>query len=99
MSTRLAVFGDRVLRVRYEDLIADPDAGMRRVLDYCGLEWHPDVARFFEVRRRVGTASFNQVNQPIYSTSVGRWHAYESQLKPLIDALADKNEAPPVAGA
>jgi hypothetical protein len=38
----------------------------------------------------VRTASVNQVRQPIYKTSKGRWHAYAQHLGPLLDALGVK---------
>jgi len=36
-------FADRMLFVRLEDLLADPEAQMRRVLDYCGLPFDAAV--------------------------------------------------------
>jgi len=35
----------------------------------------------------VRTASVNQVRQPIYRGSVGRWKPFAAHLGPLLDAL------------
>ena len=45
------------------------------------------MLRFHETERPVRTASVNQVRQPIYRTSSGRWHKHAAQLRPLLGAL------------
>lgn len=71
----------------YEDIVGDLEGVGRRLLDFCGLEWHPDCARFFETERPVLTASRAQVRRPVYTTSIGKWRNYEKHLGPLIEAL------------
>jgi len=78
---------ERLLVVQYEDLVRDIDANIRRMLVFCDLEWHRDCERYFEKHRRIGTASFNQANKPIYLSSVEKWRPFETHLKPLIEAL------------
>jgi tetratricopeptide (TPR) repeat protein len=83
-----AVLPGRVVDVRYEDVIADPDAAIHwLVTEVCGLPWTADCLRFYETRRAVGTASADQVRRPIFRTSVQRWRRYERQLAPLVAAL------------
>jgi tetratricopeptide (TPR) repeat protein len=76
-----------MLDVRYEDLIADLEAGARRMLAFCDLPWDDAVLRYYETSRPVRTASFRQVRQPVYASSVGTAQAYRADLQPLIDAL------------
>jgi tetratricopeptide (TPR) repeat protein len=78
-----------MLDVRYEDLVADVEAGARRMLAFCGLPWDDAVLRYYESARPVRTASYRQVRQPIYATSVGSAQRYRADLQPLIDALSD----------
>lgn len=40
---RIARYGDRVLTVRLEDVLRQPEAELRRVLDFVGVEWNPSV--------------------------------------------------------
>ena len=77
-----------ILEVRYEDVVADLEGQARRMLAHCGLDWDDRVLDFHATDRAVRTASFAQVRQPIYASSVGRWRDYEPWLGPLKEALA-----------
>ena len=74
--------------MRYEDLIREFQPCLDALLEYCELPREERCARFFESSRVIATPSNWQVRQPIYSTSVGRWRAYESHLEELRSALA-----------
>jgi len=76
-----------VHRVIYEDMIADTESQVRRLLDYCGLPFEPACLRFYENDRAVRTASSEQVRRPIFADGVDHWQAYESWLDPLKTAL------------
>ncbi len=82
-----AVLPGRVLRVHYEHLVADPEAQIRRVLDYCGLPFEDDCLRFYQNERAVRTASSEQVRQPIYKQGLDHWQHFEPWLEPLKKAL------------
>jgi tetratricopeptide (TPR) repeat protein len=76
-----------ILEVVYEDLVADPEAGSRRLVDFCGLEWNERCLNFHENRRAVRTVSKLQVRQPVYRSALGRWQRFDRQLEPLRKAL------------
>ena len=78
-----------VFDLDYEDLVGDLEGVGRRLLAFCGLDWHPDCSRFFETDRPVLTASRAQVRRPVYTTSIGKWRLYEKHLGPLIAALGE----------
>ena len=80
------------LEVDYEAMVDDLEAQARRMLDFLGLPWDERVLRFHETERPVRTASVNQVRQPIYRTSVGRWRKHAAHLQPLLDALRSVND-------
>lgn len=77
------------LDVKYENLVADNDAQVSRILDFCDLEWHDACLSFYENKRSVRTASLAQVRKPLYSSSVGRWKRYEKYIQPLLDQLGE----------
>ncbi|QUD89170.1 tetratricopeptide repeat-containing sulfotransferase family protein [Phenylobacterium montanum] len=79
----------RVLRVHHEDIIDDLESGVRRILDYCGLDFEPGCIEFHKTRRSVRTPSSEQVRQPIFRDGLDQWRAYEPWLGPLKDALGD----------
>jgi tetratricopeptide (TPR) repeat protein len=82
------VLPGRVLRVGYEDLVVDPEAEVRRVLNHCGLPFEQECLRFYDQKRIVRTISSQQVRRPIYTDSVEQWRAFEPWLGPLKTALA-----------
>ena len=82
-----AVLPGRVHRVHYEQLVADPEGEVRRLLDYCRLPFEPGCLRFYDNPRVVQTVSSEQVRRPIYSEAVDQWRHYEPWLTPLKDAL------------
>ncbi len=84
-----AVLPGKVLHVRYEELVRAPEAGIRRLLEHCGLGFEPACLAFHETRRPVRTASAEQVRQPIYTSAVGHWRHFEQELEPLRCALGD----------
>ena len=84
-----AVLPGKVLHVRYEELVRSPEAGIRRLLEHCGLDFEPACLAFHETRRPVRTASAEQVRQPIYTSAVGHWRHFEQELEPLRRALGD----------
>ena len=90
-----AVLPKRVHRVHYEQLVADPESEVRRLLDYCGLPFEQQCLQFYENRRVVQTISSEQVRRPIYSDSVDQWRHYEPWLGPLKEALGDLVERYP----
>jgi tetratricopeptide (TPR) repeat protein len=82
------VLPERVmLEVDYENLVGDFEGEARRIVAHCDLEWNPRCLAFYDTARPVRTASATQVRRPIYSSAIGRWHAYEPHLRPLFDAL------------
>ncbi|MDE2136355.1 MAG: sulfotransferase [Gammaproteobacteria bacterium] len=87
-----AVLPGKVLHVRYEDLVRAPEAGIRRLLEHCGLDFEPACLAFHETQRAVRTPSAEQVRQPIYTSAVGHWRHFEKELEPLRRALGDSLE-------
>ncbi len=90
-----AVMPGRVHRVIYETLVEHTESEVRRLLDYCGLDFDERCLRFYENDRAVRTASSEQVRQPIYRDGVDHWRHYEPWLGPLVQALGPVLDAYP----
>ncbi len=84
-----AVLPGRVHRVYYERLVADPEAEVRKLLEYCGLPFEQQCLQFYENPRIVQTISSEQVRRPIYTDSIDQWRHYEPWLGPLKEALGE----------
>ena len=89
MSHWETVLPGRVLRVHYEDVVHDLEGNVRRVLEFCGLEFEPACVEFHRTERSVRTASSEQVRRPIYREGLEQWRHYERWLDPLRVALGD----------
>lgn len=76
-----------LIEVDYEAVVDNLEDEARRLIDFMGLPWDDACLNFHDNRRVVRTASVNQVRQPIYKTSKGRWQAYADYLGPLLAAL------------
>lgn len=90
------VLPGRVLRVQYEDMVSDTENQIRRMLDYCGLEFEQQCLRFYETKRAIRTPSAEQVRQPIYTSGTDHWRNYEAHLGPLKKALGNILERYPI---
>jgi sulfotransferase family protein len=75
------------IEVDYEAVVDDLEGEAKRLIDFIGLPWDDACLNFHQTRRVVRTASVNQVRQPIYKTSKGRWQAHADHLGSLLAAL------------
>lgn len=81
------VLPGKVLRVQHEDVVADLEGQVRRILDYCGLPFEAACLDFHKTDRAVRTASSEQVRQPINTKGLDAWKKFEPHLGPLRKAL------------
>ena len=73
--------------IGYEALVADPLDEIRRLLDFCGLEWQDSCAEFHKNPAPTTTASAAQVRRPLYDSSVSQWRHYAEELAELSGLL------------
>ena len=85
--------GDRILEVRYENLVAQQEKKSRNLVEGLGLQWEDTCLDFTDNRSATTTASSAQVRERIHNRSVGRWERYERQLAPLRRILEDADVA------
>ncbi len=85
------VLPGKILRVQHEDVIADLEGQVRRILNYCDLEFEQNCIDFHKNTRAVRTPSAEQVRQPIYKTGMDQWKNYEQFLGPLRSVLRGTN--------
>lgn len=77
-----------IFTIDYEDLVSNQLETSKRLIDFCELGWHDNCENFYDSKRLVSTASYDQVRQKVYSKSVNRWKNYESFIQPLVSALS-----------
>jgi tetratricopeptide (TPR) repeat protein len=87
-----AVLPGRVLRVWHEDVVADLEGSIRRILAFCGLDFEPACVEYYKTERSIRTASSEQVRLPIFREGLDQWRNFEPWLGSLRGALGDAVE-------
>jgi tetratricopeptide (TPR) repeat protein len=77
----------RIRTQSYENLLADPEAQIRALLEFCALPFDPRCLAFHATERSVRTPSATQVRQPLRHDTARSKH-YGALLDPLRAALA-----------
>ncbi len=72
----------RVYENIYEELVADPEARIRALLEFCDLPFEPACLEFHKSERKVLTPSATQVREPL-RRDTARAHRYGALLDPL----------------
>ena len=85
------VLPGKILRVQHEDVVADLEGQVRRLLDYCGLPFEQACVDFHNTERSVRTPSSEQVRQPIFTTSLEAHKPFEPWLGPLQQMLDQRS--------
>jgi predicted Zn-dependent protease len=74
----------------YEQLVEDPGSALRPVIEFLGLDWHPELLdhqRTARGRGVINTPSYDQVSRPLNILPSGRWKRYEEDLEPVLPIL------------
>jgi Flp pilus assembly protein TadD len=77
----------RYLAIRYEDIIDEQEASVRRLLGFVGAPFDRRCLAFHENQRYARTASYAQVTEQLYDRSRFRYRHYLQQLAPVIPIL------------
>lgn len=83
-----ALMPGAILDVHYEELVSNPLDVSKQIADFVGVEWTEQLVELQDLDKAFSTLSASQVREPIYTSSVGRWRHFETQLEPLRQRLA-----------
>jgi tetratricopeptide (TPR) repeat protein len=81
------VLPGKILRVQHEDVVDNLESNVRRILQFCGLDFEPQCLEFHKTERSVRTASSEQVRQPIFRDGLDQWQRFDPWLGELKRAL------------
>jgi len=87
----------RIIRVIHEELTANPEQEIRRLLERLELPFDEACLNFHENRRAVRTSSSEQVRRPINREGIEQWKSFEPWLDPLKRALGSLVEDYPAS--
>ena len=73
----------------YEELTDDLEGAAKRLIDYINLDWEEGVLGYWKTdnRRYLSTPSYQDISQPVYKRSVGRWAKYKNHLSAYLPIL------------
>ncbi len=77
------------IEVRYEDLVTNTEAEIKRLLDFIGLEWDENCLSHHLTKRISKTSSYEQVTKAMYTSSISRHDNYQSELNKISPILDD----------
>jgi tetratricopeptide (TPR) repeat protein len=80
----------KILRVQHEHLVEDVETQVRRILEFCELEFEPACLAFHATERHIHTASSEQVRRPLNRDGLEQWRHFEPWLEPLRALLAQE---------
>jgi len=79
--------GLKYMQIRYEDLVADTESIIRKVIEFTGEPWNDACLNYQSTKRVSRTISYDQVTQAIYQSSVERYRHYETYLSEAMEIL------------
>ncbi len=77
--------------IKYENIVNNFDYTLRDLIKFLEVEWSDNLRNFYltaSKRGIINTPSYNQVNMPLYSNSVGRWKNYSKQFSKVNPILS-----------
>ena len=73
-------FPDFIYNLNYEKLIESKSTEIRKILDFCELDWEDNCLNFSKKSNPIKTVSVTQATKPIYKTSLKAYEKYYDYL-------------------
>lgn len=80
------LFPDSILEVRYEDLVANPEPELKRILEFLGLPWDAKCLNYQDTKTGSQTLSQDQARKALYTSSIGAAKSFATEMKPFFEA-------------
>ena len=81
------VLKDEIFEIKYENLVENPKLEIKKLIEFCGLEWDENCLNPHKNKSAIKTASINQARRPIYQSSIDTNQYYLKYLKTLCSLL------------
>ena len=79
-------FPDTIYQANYEEIIENSEYEIKRVINFCDLQWEDNCLSFYKNKTPIKTMSTAQARKPIYKSSVNSFNKY----LPYLDILDKK---------
>ena len=76
-----------IYNISYENLVSNQNEEIKKLIDFCELNWDIKCLEFYKNKKSIKTVSFAQARKPIYNSSIKSWENYSSYLDVLKENL------------
>ncbi len=85
------MYGERIYKIEYEELVMNQKEESRRLIAYCNLPWSDKFLDFHKHITTSSTASVAQIRLPLYNSSINKWHHFKNEMSPALEILTKYN--------
>ena len=75
------ILGKEIYECSYENLVYNFENEVKKLLDFCKINWDKNVLNYFNNKRRVLTVSSAQIRESVYNSSINSWLNYKKDLE------------------
>jgi tetratricopeptide (TPR) repeat protein len=79
--------GNYIYELKYEDLVENKEIEIKKILEFCDLNWQNNCLEFYNKKNPIKTVSINQSRKPIYKDSVNKSNNYKDFLNLFNDLI------------
>lgn len=80
-------YSESIFKLSYEDMITNPEQNIKKMLNFCNLNFEDNCLNFYKNSRPIKTMSISQARKPIYKSSVGSSEKFNIYLKDFFKRL------------
>ena len=80
------ISSQKVLKIKYESVVSDFENQIKLLMKFMNVDYKKNMKEFYKSvskNKRIRTASYDQVDKPLYKTSVFKWKNYQDEIKPV----------------
>ena len=78
-----------IFDISYENLISKPEFHVKKLLNFCNLDWEENCLKFYNNKRVIKTASDTQVRKKIYTSSIDYWKNFKKYVEHPFSKLSN----------
>ena len=82
-----SIFPGTIYDLCYETLINDSELEIKKLIDFCELDWDENCLNFYNTKRSIKTLSVSEARKPIYKSSISSSSNFSDYLNSSFDKL------------
>ncbi len=84
-------YSDNILDVNYENLVSDNEHEIKKIINFCNLDWEENCLEFYKNKTPIKTMSTAQARRPIYKSSLDAFNKFKDYLNILDNGFQKKS--------